>query len=537
MLSSPAKRRKTSETTSVPVDNSTNDNGDHVSRPSTPRRASYLSPTKASLARSHPHLAAQSNERRSRSQPRDVIAQNFIPPPVVPKLVPRFEGSTPSRERSPPQRNQPNLPPTPVDLGWDDPPDRPRGLFSSSPRVSSRGSGSGRRRRQTRDNHPVTSSPLKPRDPPPPVGERMGGQKDGADMAEEEEEAQVGHDRAHIDDEGDDEPTELRQKRDELHRLRERFRSLKESTTRLGQAVNANALLDGALDNEAVSASLIARLKSRASSHHHHDDDASFEELITTETEADKYLNLFAPGGLQLAVESSTEEKEDDGHPRVVYHLTASAPPPWPASLFTASLDVVTNAETAALLDWVNACLKSDLQGRNAAILLWGMGQYFDKAVRRARAFWRLTTRYRHGNSNPDRNEEVTDTTATTPEAQFGNEEDGRGGGVPTKKRVQPKLMVTWNIDLDWTGVARNRCDIVPSGIPEGAVPAVKEVFARLVAAQGFQRAFDAVYDLVCRAGDSNNKVVMSVSKSGDGNDALAKAGSTKRRKKKKRFT
>ncbi|KAI9859976.1 MAG: hypothetical protein M1824_003564 [Vezdaea acicularis] len=56
----PAKRRKTSPTTSVPVDApSTPRNSRSASQDqsrTTPRRASYLSPTKSSLSRSHPNL-------------------------------------------------------------------------------------------------------------------------------------------------------------------------------------------------------------------------------------------------------------------------------------------------------------------------------------------------------------------------------------------------------------------------------------------------------------------------------------------------
>ncbi|RMD39880.1 hypothetical protein DV735_g5247, partial [Chaetothyriales sp. CBS 134920] len=478
MLSSPAKRRKTSMMTSVPVDNGDdNGNGDHdhdpdrVSRPSTPRRASYLSPTKASLARSHPHLAAQSNERRSRAQPRggrslidDLLKAKNAEDSPVPSLLN-------------PNPNPQSLP-------------KKKSADAALPRTEPR-------------------APLQTRQPSARYT-----------VAQDFVQPAVVPKLAHAENDApphEDEPIELRNKRDEVQRLQERLRALKESTAKLGLAVNDNTLLDDLWDHEALSATLKAKIKSRASG------DASFEELIATESEANKYLNLFSPGGLQLAVESSTEAKEA-GHPRVIYHLTVSAPPPWPLSLFSVSLDVVTNAETAAvesilwpskdrqavgiateLLDWVDACLSSDLQGRNAGLLLWGIGQYFDKAVRRAKAFWRLNTRYGRG-SDSGRNEATEAQQQQSGNLQQHNDQDE--DGVRCKKTVEPKLMLTWNIDLSWTGVARNRCDIVPSGIPDGAVPAVKEVFARLVAVQGFQRAFDAVYDLVGRASE-DNKVVM----------------------------
>ncbi|RMZ84804.1 hypothetical protein DV737_g937, partial [Chaetothyriales sp. CBS 132003] len=610
MLSSPAKRRKTSATTSAAVDDR-NGNSDHVSKPTTPRRASYLSPTKASLARSHPHLA-QSNERRIRTEPRgrnliddllkvksaghpsrstdtkpkspsprsapvaprterraplqsrqppapDVAAQDLIQPPVVPKLVSRFEGSTPARDPSPPGRNQPSLPPTPVDLGWEDPPERPRGLSSSSPRGSRSGSGRHRHRLQ-HHNQAVPSSPLKPKHPPPATVS-LHDRESEADMAEEEVHVENGLPQ--------EEPPELRQQRDELRRLRDRLYVLKESTAKLERAVNTNASVDNLLDDEAVSATLTARMKSR-SAHN-----ASFEQLIATDGEANKYLDLFAPGGLQLTVESSTEEKEE-GHARVVYHVTASAPLPWPTSVFSVSLDVVTNADTATvehvlwtgtwpgesqavgitteLLDWINACLRSDFHGRNVGILLWGLGQYFDKAVQRAKAFWHLTAKYRRGNDaeadgladnneaeESDRGEEAlgqdhvlklvrylgkTQLTIDLPQEDVPSAEEDR---VPTKT-AQPKLMIIWNIDLSWTGVAKNRCNIVPSGIPDGAVPAVKELFARLAAVQGFQQSFDAVYELVSR---TYKKDATPLAKANENDPAVR----VRARKRKKRLT
>ncbi|RMZ89310.1 hypothetical protein DV736_g3466, partial [Chaetothyriales sp. CBS 134916] len=503
--------------------------------------------------------AAARTEARAPLQSRQpsapyVAAQDFIQPPVVPKLVSRFEGSTPARDPSPPQRNQPNLPPTPVDLGWEDPPERPRGLSSSSPRGSR--SGSGRRRHRLGNDQAVPSSPLKPKDLPPAT-ESLHDRESEADMAEEE--VHVEHDLPQ------EEPTELRYKRDELRRLRERLYALKESATKLEGAVNDNACPDNLLDDEVVSITLMTRMKSRLS------DNASFKQLIVTDSEANNYLDLFTPGGLHLAVESSTEEKEE-GHPRVVYHLTASAPPPWPPSLFSSSLDVVTNAETATvedivwtgalpdksqavgitpeLFNWINACLSSDFQGCNVGILLWGLGQYFDKAVQRAKAFWHLTVNYRPGNDlehdgptdneagMPEHGKEAlaedqilklarylskTQLTIDLPHKYVATAVEDGG---PTKT-AQPKLMIIWNIDLSWTGVAKSSCDIVPSGIPDSAVPAVKELFARLVAIQGFQRSFDAVYELLSRT----NKKGVTPAANANENDAAVRARARKRKK------
>ena len=59
MLQSPAKKRKLDDSEPKSVDNAAHDNV----QPTTPTRASYLSPTKSSLSRSHPHLVARSTPR------------------------------------------------------------------------------------------------------------------------------------------------------------------------------------------------------------------------------------------------------------------------------------------------------------------------------------------------------------------------------------------------------------------------------------------------------------------------------------------
>ena len=90
MLQSSAKRRKTSEDTSIPVtDQNTNINTNAT--PTTPTRASYLSPTKASLARSHPHLVSNKNGR-ALTEPRGRLLRN--------ELLRNKDQSAPQTEKS-----------------------------------------------------------------------------------------------------------------------------------------------------------------------------------------------------------------------------------------------------------------------------------------------------------------------------------------------------------------------------------------------------------------------------------------------------
>lgn len=208
MLSSPAKRRKTGETTAASVDASRT-NQQSVERNATVRpnsRPSFQSPTKASLARSHPDILARAISRsptrpgsrhdgqeqesadsrlfglRDRKALRPSLTSNADPaeelqtsprrrstvtaparrepgpadtvdtPEPESQRVPdrTEEGTSESQPDSEVGRaaadnmgsrssflqqafEEPDLPPTPTELGLEPPPGRPRGLSSSSP--------------------------------------------------------------------------------------------------------------------------------------------------------------------------------------------------------------------------------------------------------------------------------------------------------------------------------------------------------------------------------------------------------------------
>lgn len=213
MLSSPAKRRKTSETTAAAIDASQTNQKAHGNNSRVhQRRPSFQSPTKASLARSHPDVLARALSRsptrssrnnsendqqqeqelvdsrtfglRDRKALRPSIAPGgspmdgstlsprsaFAAPPrrVSRKIGPldlafgtpeaKLENETadPSPEDTPGDQleemgndanednmdqgpsfldglEEPELPPTPTQLGLEKPPGRPKGLLSSSP--------------------------------------------------------------------------------------------------------------------------------------------------------------------------------------------------------------------------------------------------------------------------------------------------------------------------------------------------------------------------------------------------------------------
>lgn len=215
MLSSPAKRRKTSETTAAAIDASQTNQKAHENNSRVhQRRPSFQSPTQASLARSHPDVLARALSRsptrplrndngsendqqkeqelvdsrtiglRDRKALRPSIAPGASPTDVStlsprsafaapPRRVsrkigpldlafgtlevkPENETADPSPDDTPGDQleemgndanednmnqgpsfldrlEEPELPPTPTQLGLEKPPGRPKGLLSSSP--------------------------------------------------------------------------------------------------------------------------------------------------------------------------------------------------------------------------------------------------------------------------------------------------------------------------------------------------------------------------------------------------------------------
>lgn len=170
MLSSPAKRRKTGETTATATSGDASrthqsQNQQAVERNATARpnrRPSFQSPTKASLARSHPDILARAISRSptrpgSRhggggGQERDstdsrlsgLRDRRVLRPSLTSNAGPAESQRVPDREDVPEPElprssfiqqafEEPELPPTPTELGLEPPPGRPRGLSSSSP--------------------------------------------------------------------------------------------------------------------------------------------------------------------------------------------------------------------------------------------------------------------------------------------------------------------------------------------------------------------------------------------------------------------
>lgn len=655
MLQSPAKRRRV---TSPDVETGDQDNTETA--PRTPTRASYLSPTKSSLARSHPHLITRS-ARRATTEPRgkalrDEILKNrptdsdvpktiskivqtvhqavddpvqeqidqnladqdqiegqkesydtngqspetnsFHPhskrpllpanrsktrdfnemafsPPIMPTLIRKTDSAM--RARSRPGSDEPELPPTPVQLGLSSAPERPRGLASSSsPRGSKSSSGTPRKR--TRAGAAVTSSPLKPKAPPPAPArndamesgpydideapesepeEREDGpnisrhpgqletqssthsdsQLDGAidshqdtntnllaeehvdsHASQQENDANPQEEAVPIADGrlSDDLPPELEEQQAILQRLRAQLSLLKEENKKLETFIGN----EEAIEDEDLAIIRQSLLK---------DGTSLSNSAQASATQAD--LTKFLPANLEFR--SRTETATFKRRVKLVHVLTVTTSAPWLPNMFAFALKVIVDAESGRVeeveLKDVRASRPSRaprhgiwkwaterLQKRRDSLglhqfdvggTIWAMGKWFEAAVVRATAFRLLDLQYNNpGSSNHE--DELRKTDGRSPQevaieltkylemTQIKFEACPPAHRRPSQ-RFKPKVMLVWDIHVDWAGSVTSRVDIVPSGISDKAAIALKQVFSSLVPTKGVTEAFAVTWKMI----------------------------------------
>ncbi|KIW64400.1 hypothetical protein PV04_09335 [Phialophora macrospora] len=591
MLQSPAKRRKLDHVQPRSVDNA----GHEGAQPTTPTRASYLSPTKSSLARSHPHLITRST-RRSLTEPRgralrdeilsarpqpaqasetvlkiqqpqgldgagdsaprhgnDAASETYLdgtaeettvglnaaqgnehdrtplnerqpayerqrerstssedptPPIILPQLVSRKEPS--ARPVSPGQLGEPELPPTPVELGLSAAPDRPRGLaLSSSPRGSKMSRGSAKRR--ARSAALPSSSPLKAK----------ALQASKSDNEEATEEAT----QDDIREASESEPEEAQQQENvgESIALKEQHSTLKSLQEQLEQLRQDHQRLQEAIDgNNDLSEETLAMLRQAVVQN-----DAL--QISKTSNDGDNiaYLTLFTPANLQLS--SHTETKLIKDRTKIIHRVKVEAPPPWLPNALTCVFEVAIDAENAQIehvelsevmlavtrrtkstkseiYKWVHDRLEHPLHRLDVSGLVWGMGRWFNAAVERAKVFRWIDLKYkrsRHhaGGQIDEKDEEWTRQTCielaryldSTQNSAVDADVTVTSGG----KKYRKKLMLNWQIDLDWAGGLTSNIQISASGIPLKAEPGLKTIFCSLVPKLGVKGAFQNIWSLI----------------------------------------
>ncbi|KAJ5659141.1 hypothetical protein N7507_005592 [Penicillium longicatenatum] len=312
---------------------------------------------------------------------------------------------------------EPELPPTPTQLGLERAPDRPRALLSSSP--SSRHE----KRMKRKATDILQGSPLKglrfqPRDP----------------------EDASGSDTSSVDGKLSAAALEKRQLRKsltaELQRLKGDIAELTEWTEKMesGSNLEDSRGLDHFLSLLSEESSYINRPVPRR-------DPVPLSSLLSTllpfsnnisrstppssplptnpfalkeSSQSPSYLTVFAPLALRTTTSRTTASKTSTV--LETHTLTFTPPPPFPPSLYNVSVVYETDPETQSIIAvsvptgsdskkrrvpsvlrrWIDARLANPLLKLDVATLCWGINRYWEASVTRARLWTRID--HEHGN-------------------------------------------------------------------------------------------------------------------------------------------
>ena len=460
--------------------------------------------------------AASAGHRRSplkeRQPTQEQIRQESVSsdepasPVIIPKLVPRKAAVPGSVHRA--RTGEPELPPTPIELGVTMAPERPRGLASSSsPRVSKSGS----RRRGTRSGGPSTSSPLKPKSRPSAQAEN--GEADKEAAAQEVVREALESELELPQQEDEDDPTELREQRAIVESLQEQMERLQRDIQQL----------QGAIDLETPSEEVLALLRESAA------EDGSLDKGKQGSISA--YLNLFAPGNLQLT--SRTETKVVDERTKIIHTIRVEAPPPWLPNALSCIFDVMVDAEnvqvegieirdstmavtrrtrpTASRIQtWAQIRTQSPLYGLDVGGMIGGIGRWFDAAVERAKVYHWIDQEYnRAALGKDDQNDGQANNLTREVCIELARHLDSSQHTavdadltVLGTRQVRKKMMLNWEIKLDWTGDVKSDIQISTTGIPRKAEPEMRTIFSGLLPKIGVKGAFTNAWNLIHTEGD-----------------------------------
>ncbi|CAG7916975.1 unnamed protein product [Penicillium olsonii] len=488
-MDSPAKRRKTSETTGVPVVPDLSQDG------SRRRRPSYQSPTRASLARSNPdaleRALSRSPSRRPISkedQPRDprvlgLRDRKALRPSLSASASPltrprQSEGpeSSPSRRAKgiqefskPPRRiskrilpgdlvfgsplapppnpesntpegqlaseldsatadlgldmgpdpgfmedddDEPELPPTPTQLGLEKAPDRPRGL-SSSPSMRPE------KRSRRRLHNPLHESPLKAVNLQSPPSEDQNSESSypaGFSAAVQEKQAS----RKKL-------AAELRQLKKEVEELEswahkvETNPDLKGDTRGLDRFLSLLTSGEANRTNQPIQqkaprpmSSLLATLlpfSARTIKPKRQTSPLPTNPFALQEkSQTLPYLTIFAP----LKLKTRTTRSSHMDELSETHTLIFSPPAPFPSSLYNVTVVYEADPETQCLTSlsvptggdskkrkvpeplrrWIDTRLENPVLRLDVATLCWGINRYWESAVARARLWAHIDHKY-----------------------------------------------------------------------------------------------------------------------------------------------
>lgn len=642
-MSVPSKRRRTSPSTYISINSQSEED---TVRQTTPKRASYLSPTKASLARSNPNLlpkivdaqARRESSPHRRQSLRDAVlsgrnedvgksstrtdTEQLVNPGVqntevqtarlasgeltsdetkVIEQPPKEDGSYRNVFRSPlkprqslvytprqyrsitpvkaqnivptlvhsssksgtlerrDQDTEGELPPTPVELGSDHRPHRPRGLASSSP------GGDGRRRVRTQDGT-VTSSPLKPRAAPLESSKAPDHMEIASGLGGEEEEQQQQQEEQEENDLGSaDNEISKGARSDILSETAEGVNLLSEEELYLPENVqtsNSNNKLKALQDQlqmlkaecndlETLSTKIS---KSNIQALDWASLDDSFELLLSSlcrtidplyppleshelfRKNPTKFMTLFSPGNLIMSYQ--TWEKKVKGARKFIYETTLAAPKPWPLETFNLTFETTFDHESDTiehirfkrvgnatlneeLEKWINAQLDSPVMRCDLSTIVTGVGRYLEADIARAQILKCLSECFPcmdpilvaggvYQTTSEARTEPRKGVTAADealsllpflgkPQMTFS--EASSQTRHKTRRSASSasvrEVMLVYEIRLNWIGNPSKTASIVTSGFTDEASQHASKMFKEIEHVKGIVPAFESVWEVL----------------------------------------
>ena len=434
------------------------------------------------------------------------------------------------------ENDEPELPPTPVQLGLNVQPDRPRGLSSSSP-----GRSSGSSRQRTRVNEPQhTSSPSKLRVQPQIAADSVNSSPPPAPAAaratEVPDEAPESDAEAPADEEEPPVPVTVLEKRSLRDSLSAQLARLQSDMVSLETALADTEKNNSSSDetDPSLLALLITANPSCGEATAEEDNVRSSSPPIPNPTalgpEPLPYLTLFAPGNLRLQSKTSTSVLNGKAHQ--IHVLELLAPDPWPAHIFGATIRVTVDVEMKqvqgvevqnlrpglghqGLTEWVKKRLagSSGLHRYDAGGLVWGIGRWWEECVARAVEWRRLEERFNHKSSTKNKRTQE-DTGVVTHEdvktllphlARTSMEfELGETKRVTRSRKEETdakpaltKVMLLWDLFLDWTGEVDEAVGVAVAGLGGTGEQSVKEVFGKIFRRDGVYRAMEGVLEVL----------------------------------------
>lgn len=376
---------------------------------------------------------------------------------------------------------EPDLPPTPTQLGLEKAPDRPRGPLSSSPSTRQE------QRMKRRATDTLRGSPLK----------SLKFQPSNMEVADDTDLAL------------DEVSTAVLQKRDSRKRLTAELRQLKEDVAELTKwtgRVESRA----SMGRDTKELKRFLTLLSEESSHIERQGTRPSAPLVSSllstllpfsskvsrptreasplptnpfalkePSQSPEYLTVFAP----LVLHAKTSRTSSHMSAILETHtLTFSAPPPFPASIFNVTVVYETNPETQSMISlsasssnaskkrkmpealrlWIDSRLANPLLRLDVATLCWGINRHWEVSVARAR----LWARIEHNHVSPGRRDvlpQMHDGTISISELRHLTPHLERSMMVvgPKTSKAGPQVLLSNVLTIDeWTGEPQLRSEI-----------------------------------------------------------------------------